>query len=71
MKDEPLSERQLYIIGVPIAVAMGLLNLPADLSSVAPQFVQFLLDSPIAVSALVAIVLNKLLPERTVAESRE
>lgn len=71
VKDEPLSERQLYIIGVPIAVAMGLLNLPADLSSAAPQFVQFLLDSPIAVSALVAIVLNKLLPERTVAESRE
>lgn len=71
MKSEPLSERQLYIIGVPVAVAVGLLFIPDALSSGAPQFVQYLLDSPIAVSAIVAIVLNKLLPERTVAEARE
>ncbi len=70
MKSEPLSERQLYIIGLPIAVAVGLLNIPSDLTSAAPQFVQYLLDSPIAISALVAIVLNKVLPEKTVAEKR-
>lgn len=62
IKSEPLNERQLYIIGVPIAVAVGLLNLPDAMVSSAPTFLQYLLDSPIAVSALVAIVLNKLLP---------
>ena len=65
LKDEPLNERQLYVIGVPIAVAVALLNIPADFSAAAPQFVQYLIDSPIAISAIVAIVLNKLLPART------
>ena len=70
MKSEPLSERQLYIIGVPIAVAVGLLFIPDTLVAGAPTLLQYLLDSPIAVSALVAIVLNKALPERTAAEAR-
>ena len=70
IKSEPLNERQLYIIGVPIAVAVGLLNLPADLTAAAPQIAQYLLDSPIAISAIVCIVLNKVLPERTAAEKR-
>lgn len=70
LKHEPLSERQLYIIGVPIAVAVGLLNLPSDVTAAAPEVVQYLLGSPIAISAIVCIVLNKLLPERTVAEKR-
>lgn len=64
IKTEPLNERQLYIIGVPIAVAVGLVVLPDALSSGAPTFVQYLLDSPIAISAIVAIVLNKLLPAK-------
>ena len=69
-KGEPLSERQLYIIGVPIAVAVGLLNIPADLLNTVPEMAQYLLNSPIAVSAIVCIVLNKVLPERTAAEKR-
>lgn len=71
MKSEPLTERQLYIIGVPIAVAVGLLFIPDALVAGAPTLLQYLLDSPIAVSALVAIVLNKALPARTVVERRK
>ena len=70
IKGEPLSERQLYIIGVPIAVAVGLLNLPADVSAGAPEVLQYLLNSPIAISAIVCIVLNKILPDKTVPEKR-
>lgn len=70
IKGEPLSERQLYIIGVPIAVAVGLLNLPSDVSAAAPEVLQYLLDSPIAISAIVCIVLNKILPDKTVPEKR-
>jgi NCS2 family nucleobase:cation symporter-2 len=29
----------------------------------APQFIQYLLDSPIALSAIVAVAMNKLIPE--------
>ena len=40
------------------------------MTAAAPEVVQYLLGSPIAISAIVCIVLNKLLPERTVAEKR-
>jgi NCS2 family nucleobase:cation symporter-2 len=32
----------------------------------APKVVQYLLDSPIAVSAIVAIIMNKLIPKKKV-----
>lgn len=63
IKNEEFSERELYIIGVPLIVAIGLIFIPASLKGSAPQFIQYLLDSPIAVSALVAIAMNKLIPE--------
>lgn len=62
IKNESFSERELYIIGVPIIVALGLIFMPAELKSHAPQFVQYLLDSPIAVSAMMAVLMNKLIP---------
>ena len=36
--------------------------MPAELKGTAPQFIQYLLDSPIAVSALAAVAMNKLIP---------
>lgn len=68
IKHEEFSERELYIIGVPLICAIGLLFMPAEVKQSAPQFVQYLLDSPIAISAIVAIVMNKLIPAtKTVA----
>lgn len=64
IKNEPLTERQVYIIGVPLIFAVGLLFMPAALTKNAPELIQYLLASPIAVSAIVAIVMNKLLPEK-------
>lgn len=63
IKNEEFSERELYIIGVPLIIAIGLLFMPTELKTSAPQFVQYLLDSPIALSALAAIAMNKLIPE--------
>ena len=62
IKNEEFSERELYIIGVPLIIAIGLLFMPAELKGTAPQFIQYLLDSPIAVSALAAVAMNKLIP---------
>ncbi len=62
VKDCEFSERELYIIGIPLVFAMGLLFLPADVKKDAPQIVQYLLDSPIAISAIVSILMNKIIP---------
>jgi NCS2 family nucleobase:cation symporter-2 len=63
IKNQEFSERELYIIGVPLIVAIGLLFMPAEVKQSAPQFIQYLLDSPIALSAIVAVAMNKLIPE--------
>lgn len=63
IKNQEFSERELYIIGVPLIVAIGLLFMPAKVKQSAPQFIQYLLDSPIALSAIVAVAMNKLIPE--------
>lgn len=62
IKNEDFNERELYIIGFPLIIAIGLLFLPADLKNSAPELASYLLGSPIAVSAIVAIVMNKLIP---------
>lgn len=64
IKNQAFSERELYIIGVPLIIAIGLLFMPAEIKTATPQFCQYLLDSPIALSAFSAILLNKLIPEK-------
>lgn len=41
---------------------IGLLFIPAELKASTPQLLQYLIGSPIAVSAIVAIIMNKLIP---------
>ncbi len=64
IKSEPFDERQLFIVGIPVVMAIAMIHLPAELTNAAPQFIQYLLGSPIAVGAFVCVALNKLLPER-------
>ena len=63
IKEEPFDERQTYIVGLPIIVAMGLIFLPVEVKQSAPTMIQYLLDSPIAISAIISMLMNKLLPE--------
>ena len=62
VKNLDFSERELYIIGVPLMFTIGLLFIPAELKASAPQLLQYLICSPIAVGAIVAIIMNKLIP---------
>lgn len=62
VKDLDFSERELYIIGVPLMFTIGLLFIPAELKASARQLLQYLIGSPIAVGAIVAIIMNKLIP---------
>ena len=62
VKNLDFSERELYIIGVPLMFTIGLLFIPAELKASVPQLLQYLIGSPIAVGAIVAIIMNKLIP---------
>lgn len=64
VKNADFSERELYIIGIPLIFAIGLLFIPKEVVSSAPQMLQYLLNSPIAIGAIVAILMNKIMPNK-------
>ena len=43
--------------------------MPTEVTESAPQFLQYLMASPIALSAIVAVVMNKLIPEKKVKKA--
>ncbi|MQS74876.1 purine permease [Lactobacillus halodurans] len=57
------TDRDLYIIGIPIVLTLALVLLPTSASKNAPQILQYLLGSPIAVAAIAAIILNLVMPK--------
>lgn len=63
VKNAEFNERELYIIGLPLIFAIGLLFIPKEVVQSTPQMVQYLLGSPIAIGAIVAIIMNKIIPE--------
>ena len=54
----------ILIIGLPIVITIALVLIPKKIVSGAPQMVQYLLGSPVAMAAITAIVLNLLKPRR-------
>ena len=57
-------ESDIYVIGLPIVLTIALVLLPKHVLNSSPQMLQYLLGSPIAISAITAIVLNILMPKR-------
>ncbi|MFD1318036.1 uracil-xanthine permease family protein [Loigolactobacillus zhaoyuanensis] len=68
IRQRHFAERDLYILGIPIIMTLALILVPSQLVKEAPQTIQYLLSSPIAVSALLAIVLNQILPQKIAAK---
>ena len=62
MKNEHIGEKEMYVIAVPVILTLALTLLPKDFLYALPTTVQYLFGSPIATAALVAIMLNKVLP---------
>lgn len=56
------TDRDIYIIGLPIILTLALVLLPQSVIKQAPQLLQYLLGSPIAIAAVSAILLNLLMP---------
>lgn len=64
IRHQPTGEADLYVIGLPMILTLGLVLLPPRVLHAAPQLVQYLLGSPIALAAVAAIILNLVLPAR-------
>jgi NCS2 family nucleobase:cation symporter-2 len=69
IRQQEFAERDLYILGIPIIMTLALILIPSQLTKEAPQLIQYLLSSPIAVSALLAILLNQVLPKKMPAKT--
>lgn len=59
-----LDERNMFIIGLPTITTMALYLLPQDYVAGLPPLLRYLLSSSIATAAMVAIILNKALPQK-------
>ena len=62
IKNERIGEKEMYVIAVPMILTLALTLLPEDFLYSLPTTVQYLFGSPVATAAIVAILLNKLLP---------
>jgi len=62
MKNERIGEKEMYVIAVPVILTLALTLLPKDFLYSLPTTVQYLFGSPVATAAIVAILLNKILP---------
>lgn len=66
MKALDIGEKETYVIAIPIILTLALTFIPKEYVTTLPQFLQYLLSSPVATASIAAILLNKLLPnERT------
>lgn len=65
------TDRDIYIIGLPIILTLALVLLPTNVIKQTPQIIQYLLGSPIAVAAVAAILLNLLMPKIKEVSSTE
>lgn len=63
LRQEPLTERNMFVIGVPMVVTLALYFLPQDYVRTLPQMLQYIMSSSVATAAIVAILLNLILPK--------
>lgn len=62
MQHEQIAEKEMFVIAIPIIFTLALTFIPGDVLTSLPTTIQYLFGSPIATAALIAIVLNKILP---------
>lgn len=60
----PLTDRNAFVVGIPVLAAIGTSLLPAALVSSMPSLLGYLCSSAIAVGAVTAIVVNLVMPDR-------
>lgn len=63
LKKETIGQKATYVVSIPILLVVALTFLPFDYLNSLPTMVRYLFGSPIAIASLMAIILNKLLPQ--------
>ncbi|MDU2418211.1 solute carrier family 23 protein [Negativicoccus succinicivorans] len=63
LKQERLTERNMFVIGVPMVISLALYLLPKEYMATLPELLQYVLGSTVASAAIVAIILNLILPQ--------
>lgn len=63
MKQVPLTERNMLVIGIPILITIAGMVIPPDVAELFPTFIQYLIDAGMALGAIMAVVLNVILPK--------
>nr|WP_199899766.1 solute carrier family 23 protein [Shewanella marina] len=67
-----LNERNMLVIGIPILVSLGTAVMPREILYSMPQLASYLLSSGIAIGAILAVLMNALIPnEKTAGEVTE
>ncbi len=67
VRKEPLTERNMLVIGLPVLSALFATLAPPDYVKTLPEFAQYFLGSSVAFGAVCAVILHQILP-RSAAE---
>lgn len=65
IKEVTIGEKEMYVISIPMIIALGLILIPQEFIQTLPNFLQYLFSSPIATASIAAMVLNKILPSES------
>ncbi|ALS00817.1 xanthine/uracil permease [Enterococcus silesiacus] len=68
IKEVEISEKEMYVIAIPMILTLALTLIPKEFIQSLPQFLQYLFGSSVATASIAAILLNRLLPTEKVAE---
>ncbi|MGX7245208.1 uracil-xanthine permease family protein [Enterococcus quebecensis] len=63
IKEVEISEKEMYVIAIPMILTIALTLIPKEFIQSLPQFLQYLFSSSVATASIAAILLNRLLPE--------
>lgn len=69
IKEVEISEKEMYVIAIPMILTLALTLIPKEFIQSLPQFLQYLFSSSVATASIAAILLNRLLPNEKVDES--
>ncbi|WP_207696065.1 xanthine/uracil permease [Enterococcus sp. DIV0212c] len=70
IKEVDISEKEMYVIAIPMILTLALTLIPKEFIQTLPPFLQYLFGSSVATASIAAIVLNRLLPNEKVEEQR-
>lgn len=68
---DEMSNRNMTIVGLAVALGMGMTQVPASLVNFPAWFMMVFGKSPVVIATLVALILNIVLPKRTLVQEQK